>query len=155
VPEQWRSWVGGAMTLAFLGWLLRGPTLRLHGAEHRAIAAAERRELIATWDGAVRPSRFSPRCGTNFVALLLPITLLAQRFWPLPPTLLTPAVVPLVSLALATELWRFVQGSRTPLAFGLLLPGLGLQRATTREPRLDQTRIALSAMASVLERELG
>src|SRR5688572_5769025 len=32
VPHAWRSWAGGVMTLGFLVWLLRGPTLRLHGA---------------------------------------------------------------------------------------------------------------------------
>ncbi|TML00985.1 MAG: DUF1385 domain-containing protein, partial [Actinobacteria bacterium] len=58
--------VGGLTTFALLGWLLRGRTLYLHGAEHRAIAALEERRLRATWDGAARPSRFSLRCGTNF-----------------------------------------------------------------------------------------
>ena len=48
--------------------------LRLHGAEHRAIAAAEARSLEAAWAGEVRPSRFSPRCGTNFAALAIPVT---------------------------------------------------------------------------------
>jgi uncharacterized protein YqhQ len=36
-----------------------------------------------------------------------------------------------------------------------LLPGLALQRVTTREPTLDETRVALRAVASVLEREAG
>jgi uncharacterized protein YqhQ len=36
----------------------------------------------------------------------------------------------------------------------LLLPGLGLQRLTTREPTLEETRLALRATASVLRREL-
>jgi len=35
-----------------------------------------------------------------------------------------------------------------------LLPGLAMQRVTTREPELDETRIALRATASVLAREL-
>jgi uncharacterized protein YqhQ len=155
VPGAWRSWSGAAMTLGFLVWLLRGPTLRLHGGEHRAIAAAELRQLVASWNGGARPSRISPRCGTNFVALLLPITFLAEHFSPLPPTLATPALVPLVSLAFATELWRFVQDSRAPLARAALLPGLALQRVTTREPSLEQTQTALRALAAVLERELA
>jgi uncharacterized protein YqhQ len=155
IPGVWRSWAGAAMTLGFLAWLLRGATLRLHGGEHRAIAAAELRTLVATWHGAAKPSRISPRCGTNFVALLLPITLLAERAWPLAPTVATPALVPLVSLALATELWRFIQDRRNPFARAALLPGFALQRLTTREPELDQTRTALRAVASVLERELA
>jgi hypothetical protein len=34
-----------AVTIGLVLWLLRGRTLRLHGAEHRAIAAAESRSL--------------------------------------------------------------------------------------------------------------
>jgi uncharacterized protein YqhQ len=37
----------------------------------------------------------------------------------------------------------------------LLLPGLGLQRLTTLEPALDDTRVALRATAAVLELELA
>jgi uncharacterized protein YqhQ len=49
-------------------------------------------------------------------------------------------------------LWRFVQAK--PALRMILLPGLALQRLTTREPELDETRIALRAAASVLAREL-
>jgi uncharacterized protein YqhQ len=37
----------------------------------------------------------------------------------------------------------------------LLVPGLAAQRLTTREPRLDETRLALTALASVVRRELA
>src|SRR6478672_7926733 len=149
-------WVGlgaGAVTtVALLGWLLRGRTLYLHGAEHRAIAAAEEQRLLATWDGVAHPSRFSLRCGTNFAALLMPVAVFGGRFWPLPATAFTPLVVSVLALALTMELWLIVQGSRR-LARVVLLPGLGLQRVTTREPELDETRVALTAVASVLRRE--
>jgi len=36
----------------------------------------------------------------------------------------------------------------------LLAPGLALQRVTTREPLIDETQVALRAVASVLRREL-
>jgi uncharacterized protein YqhQ len=146
---------GFALTGGLLVWLLRGRTLRLHGAEHRAIAAVEERRLSATWAGEARPSRFAARCGTNFAALVLPVTVLAERIWPLPTgALLTPLAVTLVSLALTMELWRLVQGSSRRAARLLLLPGLALQRLTTREPSLEETRLALGATASVLRREL-
>lgn len=145
--------VGLATTAALLMWLLRGRTLHLHGAEHRAIAALEERRLRDTWHGAARPSRFSLRCGTNFATLVMPVAVLGGRFWPLPATAVSPLVVSVLSLALTMELWALVQGSRR-LARILLLPGLGLQRLTTREPRLDETRVALTALASVLRREL-
>jgi uncharacterized protein YqhQ len=143
------------MSLGLLAWLLRGRTLYLHGAEHRAIAAAEEGRLSATWEGQARPSRFSLRCGTNFVALVLPISLIADRLWPFAPTLWTPVLLSLLSLALTMELWRVVQSSSLPAARAFLLPGLALQRLTTREPTLEETRLALTAVAAVLSRELA
>jgi Protein of unknown function (DUF1385) len=152
------SWIGLAAglvtTAALLAWLLRGRTLSLHGAEHRAIAALEVRRLRETWNGVARPSRFSLRCGTNFAALLLPVAIFGGRFWPLPATVFTPVVVSVLALAATMELWLLVQ--KLPrLARVVLLPGLGLQRLTTREPELAETRVALTAVAAVLRRELA
>ena len=145
---------GLVVTLGLIGWMLRGRTLHLHGAEHRAIAAAEERRLGASWRGDARPSRFSPRCGTNFAALVAPVTFLFDRLWVLPTAVFTPLAVTLVSLALTMELWQLVQSSQRRVARALLLPGLALQRLTTREPSLEETRVALRAVAAVLEREL-
>src|SRR5206468_12797387 len=146
--------VGIVTTLALLAWLLRGRTLFLHGAEHRAIAAAESGSLVAAWGGLARPSRFSPRCGTNFAALVLPVSIAADHLWPLPVAAYTPFAVTLVSLGLTMELWQFVQTSRHRTAQLFLIPGLALQRLTTREPSVEETQVALRAVASVLEREL-
>lgn len=149
------AFVAGLVLSALLvAWILRGRTLYLHGAEHRAIKAAERGSLVATWKGEQRPTRFSLRCGTNFVALVLPVGLVAERIWPFAPAIWTPVVVALLTLGVSMELWRALQGARTPFAKGLLLPGLALQRLTTREPSLAETQVALTAVASVLRREL-
>lgn len=147
--------VGIALTLGLIAFLFRGRTLFLHGAEHRAIAAVESRQLVSTWEGTARPSRFAVRCGTNFAALAIPVTVLADRAFPLDFPVVTPVVVTLFSLALTMELWLAVQASASRYARVLLLPGLGLQRLTTREPHIDETRIALNAVASVLRRELA
>jgi uncharacterized protein YqhQ len=85
----------------------------------------------------------------------MPVTLLADRLWPLTPALYTPVVVLTLSLALSMELWRMVQKSSRGFWQTFLLPGLALQRVTTREPRLDETRLALTAVAAVLRRELA
>jgi uncharacterized protein YqhQ len=42
----------------------------------------------------------------------------------------------------------------TPFWQAFLLPGLALQRLTIREPRLQETQVALRAFAAVLAREL-
>jgi uncharacterized protein YqhQ len=156
LPSGLQLPAGIAVTLGLVAWLLRGRTLHLHGAEHRAIAAAEERSLTETWAGAATPTRFASRCGTNFAALALPVALVAERIWPLPAVaVVTPLVVALLSLALTMELWQIVQTSERRAARVLLLPGLALQRLTTREPDLEETRLALVATAAVLRRELA
>jgi uncharacterized protein YqhQ len=151
---RWSTAAGIALSMLLLFTLLRGRALHLHGAEHRAIAAVEERRLVSTWAGAATPSRFSPRCGTNFAALALPVTFLLDRVLPLAPAFWTPAVVLVCSLAFTMELWRLVQKSSRRFWHLFLLPGLALQRLTTREPRLDETQVALRAVAAVLSREL-
>jgi Protein of unknown function (DUF1385) len=151
LPGAWQTPVGLAATLGLVLWMLRGRTLRLHGAEHRAIAAVDQRRLADTWAGRATPSRFSLRCGTNFAALALPVTFVADRVWPLAPALWTPAAVTALALGASMEVWRAAQTRQ--LRF-LLAPGLALQRLTTREPSLADTRVALRAVESVLAREL-
>ena len=155
LPHRLSLISGLALTLGLIVWLLRGRTLALHGAEHRAIAAAEERRLAETWRGEARPTRFAARCGTNFAALVFPVAVVLQRVWPFAPTVYASAAVVILSLALTMELWLAVEGSTRRFARAFLLPGLGLQRLTTREPRLEETRVALRAVQSVLSRELS
>jgi Protein of unknown function (DUF1385) len=155
LPHQISLIAGVTVTLGLAVWLLRGRTLALHGAEHRAIAATEERRLAETWRGAARPTRFAARCGTNFAALVFPVAIALQRVWPFAPTVYASAAVVILSLALTMELWLAVEGSKKRFARAFLLPGLGMQRITTREPRLEETRVALRAVESVLARELS
>jgi len=151
-PAGARSAIVALLTVALVLWMLRGRTLRLHGAEHRAIAAAEERSLVETWYGRATPSRFSPRCGTNFAALLIPMSLLLERLWILPTASLTPVLVTLAALTLTMELWLAAQRLLSSVGRFVMLPGMLLQRLTTREPRLEDTRVALRAVAEVLSR---
>ena len=155
LPSGYRTLALPALTVGLAAWMLRGRTLRLHGAEHRAIAAAESRSLVASWNGDARPSRFSTRCGTNCAALLVPVSTLLDRLWVLPTTALTPVLVTLVSLMVAMEVWLAAQ-RRARSRFGRLVvaPGLLLQRVTTREPTLADTRVALR-IAGVLHHHDG
>ena len=155
VGGPWSTVAGALRSVLLMATILRGRALHLHGAEHRAIAAAEGRSLFATWAGEAKPTRFSPRCGTNFAALALPVTFLADRVLPFAPEFWSPAVVLVLSLALTMELWRLVQRSTHRFWSAFLLPGLALQRLTTREPRADETQVALRAVAAVLRHELA
>lgn len=147
--------VGLTATAGMLALLFRGRTLRLHGAEHRAIAAAERGQLVAAWEGTAHPTRFAARCGTNFAAIAVPLTFAFEAIWPPAVAVVAPVVVPLAALAVSMELWQLVHRPRGRALRFVLLPGLALQRVTTREPALEDTRVALRAAAAVLERELA
>ena len=154
LPQQFELPLTAALAVGIVCWLMRGRTLRLHGAEHRAIAAAETKRLVETWRGGATPSRFAPRCGTNFAALAFPVAVLFERLWPSAAApAVSAALVAVLSLGATMELWRAVQHP-SGLLRGFLLPGLALQRLTTREPSLEDTRVALRAAASVLRREL-
>ena len=99
--------------------------------------------------------RFSARCGTNFAALAIPVTALFDR---------ARAALPRPHAARGARRGRSRSASRwssgrrsqhpSGVLRGFLLPGLALQRLTTREPQLADTQIALRAVASVLRREL-
>ena len=106
LPQSASLPLGIGTAVVLLAWMLRGRTLFLHGAEHRAIAAAEERRLVASWRAEAKPSRFAPRCGTNFAALVVPVSIAFDRFWPVAPALYTPFAVSLLSLALTMELWQ-------------------------------------------------
>ena len=124
VGGPWSTVAAVVLSVLLVLSILRGRALQLHGAEHRAIAAAEERRLAATWEGLALPSRFSPRCGTNFAALTLPVTFAADRLLPLGPALWSPLVVLVLSLAFTMELWRLVQRSSGRVWRTFLLPGL-------------------------------
>ena len=111
LPQSASLPIGILTAVVLLGWMLRGRTLFLHGAEHRSIAAAEEHRLVATWNAEAKPSRFAPRCGTNFAALVVPVSLAFDRLWPVAPALYTPFAVSLLSLALTMEL-RQISGRR-------------------------------------------
>jgi Protein of unknown function (DUF1385) len=153
LPESVATAASIVAGCCFVVWLFRGRTLFLHGAEHRAIAAAETRTLLATWHGAAHPSRFALRCGTNFAVLALPIAFAFQVWWPFRAAVYTPIVLTALSLGLAMEVWQAVQAAPRVLARFILAPGLALQRLTTQEPTLEETRVALRAVCAVLVRE--
>jgi uncharacterized protein YqhQ len=155
LPAAAQVGLGGVLTLGLLGWVFRGRTLHLHGAEHRSIAAAESGQLIATWAGRQHPSRYSERCGTNFAVLALGLVAALYVLLPAARQASTALPLQLGALGATMELWFAVQGSRRRWAKACLLPGLALQRLTTREPALDETRVALRAASSVLRRELA
>lgn len=149
----------------FLGYLLLiGRTKEIrrvfayHGAEHKTIAAYEHDEQL-TPENVDRYSTLHVRCGTNFLLLVMIITIFVFAlfgnpgiWWRIGSRIIA---IPLIA-GLAFEMLRMgarFQGSR--LIHALMVPGLWLQKITTKPPGRDQIEVAIASFNEVLRREAG
>lgn len=151
----------GALRMVFaLGFLLaigRVPAIRrvfqYHGAEHKAIHAYEA-GLPLDVESARPASTLHPRCGTAFLLIVLVVAIAVFAALGVPPLGVWVAerviLLPVVA-AVSFELLRLAQ--RSPWLRWLVVPGLWLQRMTTREPDDAQLAVALAAVADVLAKE--
>ncbi len=147
----------------FLGYLaLIGRTQEIrrvfayHGAEHKTIAAYEHGEELAP-ERVDRYSTLHVRCGTNFLLIVMVITIFVFAlfgdpgiWWRIGSRILA---IPLIA-GLAFEMLRL--GARYPdsvLMRALMAPGLWLQRITTRPPERDMIEVAIASFREVLRRE--
>lgn len=136
-----------------------------HGAEHKSVYTYEAGEAL-TVENAKRFSTLHPRCGTAFILVVLLISIFFFAIvFPLLPTLdgvpgivnqlvaILMKVVLLFPIAgLAYEMIRFssrnMERSLVRLA---ILPGMWMQKLTTREPSDEQIEVALAALNSALQ----
>lgn len=137
-----------------------------HGAEHKSIHAYERGEEL-TVDNARKHPTLHSRCGTAFLLLVLVLSIfMFTAVFPLLPKdfienrILTNAVYIFVKIlllmpiaGLSYEIIRLGDKLNNPILNLVLLPGLWLQRLTTREPTDDQIEVALVALKKTLENE--
>jgi uncharacterized protein YqhQ len=132
-----------------------------HGAEHKSVFAYEQGCTLSVEEVATR-SRFHPRCGTSF---LLIVMLSAIILFAVTDTIIlawTGSITVIVRLAVHLPLVPFVAGlsyevirlsarhAAARWARWLSLPGLLLQRITTREPDAQQLEVALTALRASL-----
>jgi uncharacterized protein YqhQ len=154
------------LLLAYLTVISRLPDVarvfQYHGAEHKSIFAHEHgREL--TSDMAARESRFHPRCGTSFILIVALVCIcffsvldalflqmgfhyanFGHRF------LVHLPFVPFVA-GLAFEVLKLsARFQNSVMVRPLVLPGLWLQRITTREPDAKQMDVAIASIHASL-----
>ncbi|HHW55651.1 MAG: DUF1385 domain-containing protein [bacterium] len=126
-----------------------------HGAEHKVIHAYEAGKPL-TMEEILPMSPLHPRCGTAFLLYVMVVSILVFSLlgWQsLPVRILTRlALLPVVA-GLAYELIRLGGRVRSPLLDLVLVPGLLLQRLTTREPDVGQIEVAVRALEAVLAEE--
>ncbi|HJP66113.1 MAG TPA: DUF1385 domain-containing protein [Actinomycetota bacterium] len=160
----WRNVLEGVARVAlFLGYLAligRMKEIRrvfeYHGAEHKTIAAYEHHEELVP----ERVDRFSTlhvRCGTNFLLIVMVLTIAVYSVFPARGLVWGIAsrlvAIPLIA-GISYELLRLgarFTGSR--LMRAVMAPGLWLQKITTKPPSPDQIEVAIASFQEVLRCE--
>jgi len=129
-----------------------------HGAEHKTINAFE-----SGWPLDIasvrRASTLHPRCGTGFLLVVLVVSVIVfsivaifhpNLFWLIASRVLA---IPIIAGA-GFELIRYMaRHRRNPIVKVALLPVLGTQKFTTREPSDDMLEVAICAFNTAREGE--
>lgn len=119
-----------------------------HGAEHKAIFCYENDRQL-TPENAMGFGRLHPRCGTNFMFLVMIVSIIVFSLtgWETLAQRIVSRVVllPVVS-GVTYEIIRWMGKSDSRLSQVLSYPGLKLQELTTREPDMDQVEVAIAAL---------
>jgi len=129
-----------------------------HGAEHKSIHAYEHGEPLEVANVKKYTTRH-PRCGTSFLLVVMVVSIVVFIFTGRPDTvrerLLRLVVVPLIA-GISYEVTRLAGKYREGLVMRIItVPGLALQRFTTREPSDDQIEVALEALRQTVTTEAG
>lgn len=127
-----------------------------HGAEHKTIFTYEA-GLPLTVENVRKFPRLHPRCGTNFlmIVMLIAIFIFAFLGWPsLWERILSRIVLMPVVAGISYEIIRYAgKHDDDPLIHRLILPGLLLQKLTTREPEDEMLEVAIASVKAVLPEE--
>ncbi len=129
-----------------------------HGAEHKSIFTLEKKLQLLP-GVAKKMSRFHPRCGTSFLLIVMLVSILVFMFLGKPDTIMERfyrlLFVPLIG-GISYELIRWSSKS-TQKAFWryFILPGLWLQKITTKEPDESQLEVAIVALKTALGEDVS
>ena len=154
---------GGIRLGIFVGYLLLigqfkdiRRVFQYHGAEHKTIYAYENGDELVPEDIDRKYSTLHVRCGTNFLFIVLFLTIAAHFLLDLfvttsffPRLGLRISAIPVLA-GISYEAIKFASRNERSILFRIsMLPGLALQRITTKPPSLDQIEVAIAAMQAV------
>ncbi len=126
--------------------------LQYHGAEHTAINAYEAGVELNVMN-AKKYSRLHPRCGTSFLFIVLVISILLFSLMPSQDvaTRLSYRIILIPVIAsISYEILKISDRYKKSKIMKILtMPGLGIQRLTTRKPDEDMIAVALKAVQEV------
>lgn len=123
-----------------------------HGAEHKTVYNFESRQELKV-ENAKRFSTLHPRCGTSFLLVVMVISIVVfsmAHFDTFTGKLLSRiALLPLIA-GISYEIIRYSAKHPNSLLRIVTLPGLLLQKITTKEPDEPQIEIAIQALEESL-----
>jgi len=124
-----------------------------HGAEHKTIYAYENGDDLVPAEIDRNYPTLHVRCGTNFLFIVLFLTVIAHFVLDL---FVSPSLLPRIGLRLLAipllagisyEAIKLASRNEDSIVFKVaMLPGLALQKITTKPPTLDQIEVAIAAM---------
>ncbi|KPI47254.1 DUF1385 domain-containing protein [Clostridioides difficile] len=124
-----------------------------HGAEHKSIYCYEN-DLELTVENARKFKRLHPRCGTNFLFIVMAVSIILFAFfgWPNPILRIFMRIicVPIVA-GLSYEVIRILGKYDNRFTKIIAYPGMMLQYFTTKEPDDEQLEVALEALKAVVD----
>ncbi|MBE5737337.1 MAG: peptide chain release factor N(5)-glutamine methyltransferase [Clostridiales bacterium] len=155
---------GGLKLLIFVAYIMLASLLKdikrtfmYHGAEHKTISCFES-GMPLTVENAKKCTRIHDRCGTTFMVFVMLISIilfavvesLIGDVEQLYRVLLKIALLPVVA-GLSYELLKLLAKTKSPLVFPLKIPGMLLQKITTKNPTDDMLEVAIVAFNTVYE----
>ncbi|MCW3061294.1 MAG: hypothetical protein JWQ02_3115, partial [Capsulimonas sp.] len=175
-PHSWRMQIVGSLIdglirlivfFVYLGLISRLAHVKrvfeYHGAEHKAINTLEA-GLPLTLDNVRASSRIHPRCGTNFIFIVLTTAILVFIVIPRHPisdgiglvllSMLYKLLLLPVVAGVSFEILKFAGSHRDKKwAQAMIAPGLWTQYITTRVPDDSQLEVSIASLKSVWDRE--
>ena len=151
---------GGIRVAIFIGYLLLvgraadvRRTFQYHGAEHMSIHTLEAGDPLTT-EAARKYPTAHPRCGTEFLVVVLIVSILAFAVvGNLPPLWLVVSRVVLVPIiaAISYEILQLgARHRRHAIVRWLWSPGIWVQAITTRQPTDDMIEVAIVSLERAL-----
>ena len=127
-------------------------TFMYHGAEHKVIYCYEN-DLELTVENAKKFGTLHPRCGTNFLFLVMATSIILFSFfgWPniIARIIMRILCIPIVA-GISYEIIKFLGKYDNILSKIVAYPGMMLQHITTNEPDDEQLEVAIKALKAVI-----
>ncbi len=124
-----------------------------HGAEHKAVHCYESGKRL-TPDNVLKFPKEHPRCGTSFLIIVLALSIITfsvvrtdSSFWNIALRII---LIPVI-MGVSYELLKLSARNADGRVFRfVVVPGLWMQKITTREPDKKQAEVAIAALKNAL-----